>query len=319
MATISLREATRYYAQLLAYQYRDLPRASQFIELLTKQALGDLFGLQVQDAYNVDDAIGAQLDVIGRYVGASRVVAIPIQRPFFGLWLSGITDPLFQNLNGFSDSTDPAVNPQAIFYRAQFVRQSNVMLDDVAYRLLIKLKIILNTTDSSLAEIQEYLHTFLPGLVTVVDNEDMTLTYTFLKQTPLPSSVLALYMPKPAGVGRIIVIFDASASPDHINQTFPVSAPTTQTSIPITVTAVHGTPPYTYSWVRLTESRPDFPDFPGTTADSPTSATTTFTHSFGGTGIKTSISTWNCIVNDSSGLSTIVGPISVTLIAGGPP
>src|SRR3954466_1367418 len=132
MATISLREATRYYAQLLAYQYRDLPRASQWIELLAKQALGDLFGLQVQDAYNVEDAIGAQLDVIGRYVGASRIVAIPIERPFFGLWIADITDPVLQNVNGLADSLNPAVNPQAIFYRAQMVQASRVMLADEA-------------------------------------------------------------------------------------------------------------------------------------------------------------------------------------------
>lgn len=67
-----MSDITDYYKNLLIIQYNGLPKASQTIEVLTNAASGDELMLQLQEAFNVDTAIGAQLDLIGQLVGASR-------------------------------------------------------------------------------------------------------------------------------------------------------------------------------------------------------------------------------------------------------
>lgn len=320
MAQTTLQQATTYYAQLLAYQYRGLPRASAFMQLLAKQALADLFIFDVQSAYDVATAVGVQLDVIGRYVGVSRNIGEPIDKPFFGLWDSTATDPVLQNTNGLADSTNPAVNAQAIYYQADFVGQSNVSLSDSAYRQVIQLKIILNTNPSTLAAIQDYLQEYLPGLVEIQDNQDMSLTYTLSKSTPLDPAVLEQFLPKPAGVAINFLYLTATPSTTSLTQTFHVTAPATVTTSAITVTVANGTSPYTYSWVRLSDTNPDFPDTPGTYANTPTAASTTFTRHFGHTGYPyTAVSTFICNVTDAKGVVATTGTITVTLTVDGPP
>ena len=61
-----------YYANLLIIQYNGLPKASQTIRLLTEVASGDEILNQLPEAFDVDTAVGAQLDLIGQFVGADR-------------------------------------------------------------------------------------------------------------------------------------------------------------------------------------------------------------------------------------------------------
>ena len=61
-----------YYQNLLIIQYHDLPKAKETIRLIADIGTGDNIFMQLQDAFNVDTAIGAQLDLIGKVVGADR-------------------------------------------------------------------------------------------------------------------------------------------------------------------------------------------------------------------------------------------------------
>lgn len=61
-----------YYANLLIIQYNGLPKASQTIRLLTEVASGDEILNQLPEAFDVDTSVGAQLDLIGQFVGADR-------------------------------------------------------------------------------------------------------------------------------------------------------------------------------------------------------------------------------------------------------
>ena len=60
-----------YLANLLIIQYHNKPKA-----VATIKAIGSLFPvdliLQIRDAFNIDTATGACLDVIGKYVGVTR-------------------------------------------------------------------------------------------------------------------------------------------------------------------------------------------------------------------------------------------------------
>lgn len=66
------QELIDYYADLLILQYRGKEKARATIQALTKLVIMDQLPVAVQDAFGVQTAVGAQLDVIGKYAGASR-------------------------------------------------------------------------------------------------------------------------------------------------------------------------------------------------------------------------------------------------------
>lgn len=61
-----------YYANLLILQYRGKPKAYATIQAFVKMFIMDQIPTQVQDAFNLDSAVGVQLDVLGKYAGVSR-------------------------------------------------------------------------------------------------------------------------------------------------------------------------------------------------------------------------------------------------------
>lgn len=71
------QELKEYYSGLLIAQYKEKPKAKATIEALAGPIVMNQMPLAVQDAFQVDSAIGVQLDVIGKYVGASRTVTGP--------------------------------------------------------------------------------------------------------------------------------------------------------------------------------------------------------------------------------------------------
>lgn len=84
---------------------------------------------------------------------------------------------------------------------------TGVPLTDLDYRFLIKMKIIQNSCDQTLKSIDNYIDQYFgEGVVEVVDNLDMTITYQFpltvedLMTIALSSDAL----PRPAGVAIIL-------------------------------------------------------------------------------------------------------------------
>jgi hypothetical protein len=65
-------ELVKYYADLLILQYKNKPNAYATVQAVVKPLMMDQLPLQVLDALNIDTAVGAQLDIIGKYVGVSR-------------------------------------------------------------------------------------------------------------------------------------------------------------------------------------------------------------------------------------------------------
>lgn len=183
------------YVRLLVFQYQ-LPKAQAQMAIMAKQLLLDGVILAMRDAYNPTTAVGPQLDVIGKYVGLPRTIGVATPLPWFGFVNSGGGG----NMNGLI-STAGGQNLNVVFYRVGQVGARNVALSDTSYAFMMALKIILNSSDGTLASIQAYLAALLPGAVTVVDNLDMTLTYTITGNIPVDPTTLQAYLPKPMGVG----------------------------------------------------------------------------------------------------------------------
>lgn len=190
-----------FYVNRLLYQYQKT-KAQDTIAILVRQELADELPAQIRDAFNVQTAIGHQLDVLGKYVGLPRTIGDPAPLEYFGFVDYDGTG----NQNGFSDYTS-GENATVIFFDYTYYGQRNTALSDTAYAFMIALKIVLNSNDGTLYSIQNLLATMLPGYVTVVDNRDMTLKYLVSTAAPVSPTVLKPYLPKPMGVGITIEEF----------------------------------------------------------------------------------------------------------------
>ncbi len=121
------------YLNLVTSEHFDKPK---FIETISV-SLKPLVDIQTSVLnfpvdYNVDTAIGAQLDVIGQWVGRSRQVKIPLTDVYF------------------SFDTSIATGWDAGIWKSQFDPDSGLTsLPDEQYRILIKAKIAANKWDGT--------------------------------------------------------------------------------------------------------------------------------------------------------------------------
>jgi hypothetical protein len=67
-------EIEEYYADLLITQYRRKPKARAEVKLLAAAGFVNQLPLQTRNAFHPDNAVGAQLDILLKYVGGSRTV-----------------------------------------------------------------------------------------------------------------------------------------------------------------------------------------------------------------------------------------------------
>ena len=72
------------YAGLAIPYHRSRPKFQAMIEGLTG-AIVDARDLldQLPAAFDIDEAVGVQLDVVGKWVGRSRVIPVPLEDPWF--------------------------------------------------------------------------------------------------------------------------------------------------------------------------------------------------------------------------------------------
>lgn len=104
---MSLATLTDYYASLLAYQYRGLPNADRQVKLWASQFLAENLAASLNTCFDIDTAVGAQLDVLGKYIGVPRNIGLPTVRPYFGLWT--YAEPVLLQAN-YQGTWNPATN-----------------------------------------------------------------------------------------------------------------------------------------------------------------------------------------------------------------
>jgi hypothetical protein len=123
-------------------------------------------------AFDIDQAVGVQLDVIGRWVGVSRNLATPLTGVYFALDTAGVG--LDQGyLEGPYDPTTGVVS-----------------LDDASYLILLRAKIAANHWDGTVPGAYEVWNTVFGAegyQILIQDNQDMTIT--LLLWGPIPDAV----------------------------------------------------------------------------------------------------------------------------------
>jgi hypothetical protein len=191
-------EITKYYVDLLILQYRLKPAARATVAAFVRQVVADNAALILSSAFDLDTATGRQLDIIAKYIGVPREYNYLASRDYF--CFADADDITHEN--GFADYLDPMANQHAIFYQYGYRDQSAGTLTDAQLLLLIKLKIVRNKSDSTLAGIMADMNRVFKGVVDVVDNRDMTLVFKVDSAlVDVPLELIEPLLPRPAGVG----------------------------------------------------------------------------------------------------------------------
>ncbi|WP_338571479.1 DUF2612 domain-containing protein [Pseudomonas canadensis] len=170
-------------------QYRDKPKAVAWYAIA--ETLGgsiEAAAEAVRKSYDIDSAVGEQLNVIGRIVVAPR--------SFIG------SAPMNPGLFDLTDG-DEFGDIDAMF-SALTIDQDGELSDEL-YRLVIKAKIVRNNGDATIENILDGMNFLLPTaeVLRVTDGEDMSFSIEFYGQiTNLERFALlnAKLVPKPQAV-----------------------------------------------------------------------------------------------------------------------
>lgn len=176
MSNINFDDIKTYYSNLLIYQYRNKPKAKATIELLVKELVENTLIFDIERTFDVETAIGKQLDIIGKYVGVSRA-----QYKKFGditkyFSVNDINENILNwSQNGFNDF----INDISLWKEEKFLdynnQNENYFLDDIQLRYLIKFKIIFNNNVFSIKNIIENLYNYFKTDILIFDNYNMTM------------------------------------------------------------------------------------------------------------------------------------------------
>lgn len=205
-------ELIAYYVNLLIIQYANKPKARALIDSFIRVLMIYDLVIKIRDGYNLETAIGHQLDILGKYIGIDRVITgTAFTREYFGFAVYGDYDFDF---NGFIKYGD--VPPDVQMRRYEESNQSLYTLTDEEYRIMLKLGIVRNSSNASVKQIDDILDDLFGADVYFTDRQNMTVVsyligekYRRIFQIAKSSGLL----PNPAGVG---VVTSVVPDIDHI-------------------------------------------------------------------------------------------------------
>lgn len=196
-----ISDLIKYYQNLLIVQYHNKRTAKSEIELAVKTFTGD--NIIPQIIFDVDTSVGAQLDLIGKIVGLSRIAeGFTFANKYFSY--NDYSDPMPNAQGrGYSDIGNPA---EAIFKDYDEARKSIYSMTDGQYRKMIRLKILANNGIATNKYVCDSLYQLFGNGMRFTDNEDMTATLDiepYLAFEGKLAEFLGL-LPKPLGVQTIV-------------------------------------------------------------------------------------------------------------------
>lgn len=151
-------------------------------------------------AFSLETAMGAQLDIVGLWVGQSRVIPGILIAGFFGFseLSSGLPDGLQQP---FGELINPSIG--GVFFELGGTAAGTTTLNDAQYLTILKARIARNQSNGTLTALEQAL-LFIFGVgCKVVDNGTKSLAITVTSPiTPVDQSLLTGLdiLPRPAGV-----------------------------------------------------------------------------------------------------------------------
>ncbi|HHT2967492.1 TPA: DUF2612 domain-containing protein [Citrobacter koseri] len=121
-------------------------------------------------AFDIDTAVGVQLDILGLWIGRSRIVSQPITGVYFSFDIDGL---------GFG---------QGVWQGPYDPDEGYTTLSDDTYRLILKAKIAINSWDGQNDSLPAILDMATAGSglrMQIVDNQDMTISVRVFPDTDI--------------------------------------------------------------------------------------------------------------------------------------
>jgi hypothetical protein len=188
---------SREYLTFLTSQYQNSTKFLEWMDSLISKMMDILNTTDLMNAaFDVDYAVGDQLDTLGVIIGISRGLRVPIPNVFF-CWYDGTTatEYLGWEMGSWRDPKE-----------GEGVAEMSILPDD-AYRQILKFKIIQNLWKGTINELYEaWEKVFASDGLTldIIDNQDMTAEF-IITGSVIPVTVqyilLGNYLPlKPSGV-----------------------------------------------------------------------------------------------------------------------
>ena len=201
------------YVSLLPIMWSgpDTPNAQATIDLLATTAIASqivgqvLSGFALTNIYDQVPAVGAQLNILGQFVGAQRF--LPTYDPsitYFGQQdTTGSYDP---SAGGFADAAS-STPPTDYWISTSASEGSGYTLSDAQMIQLISYLAAVNHANLTLSAIDSIFFQFFGTYVTVTEGK-MSLTYTQSASDPGTLFGIVSYLsafPKPAGVEVVVI------------------------------------------------------------------------------------------------------------------
>lgn len=166
------------YTELITNYHRGKPVFVDHVDLSTRPLIDVIStSTSMVDAFDIDTAIGVQLDVIGLWVGRSRVVSTPIS----GIYFSFDTDGLGYDQGVWQGPYDPD--------------NGFTSLSDDVYRVILKAKVAINNWNGQNGSLPEIFDNALSGSglsMQIFDNQDMTVSVWVFPETDVSDVSLEL-------------------------------------------------------------------------------------------------------------------------------
>ena len=198
----TIQKLIQYYSGLLIIQYANQPKAQAHIQLLAQTLLASCVYLDVLNGYDIDTAVGVQLDVIGKYVGVNRFWPQENLTDYFSFTTYTEVDPTGPPKFGFSDyTTFSGFSYNGTLTYSEIVETQNA-LSDSDFRILIQVAIIQNTCSCGEGEIDAKLFPIFGNEIRRESFGHMKMFYFITTAiTPLIQAlILKKLFPKPMGV-----------------------------------------------------------------------------------------------------------------------
>ena len=196
MNIATLDELKAYYPERLIIQFRGKTRWTKLMQAIVQEAWLDGIVQTEAACFDLETAVGAQLDILGRIVGVNRnVYGLDLTHTFFECRdYSGGTSGV--SMQAYADTTP---GPEIMLtYRSDAI----YTMSEFEMRMLIKLKIIYNTAARTTKALTDALFSVFGSGVAFVDNKNLSVTFN-VGAAYHTVFVIANYLniiPKPMGI-----------------------------------------------------------------------------------------------------------------------
>lgn len=183
------------YTELITSEHNQRPKFTAMVAAVTR-AWDDLFTFtqSIPAAFDLDSASGAQLDVVGQWVGQSRLIANVLLVQYLNFDGQPAALP-------FGDEGDPSIGGR--FFDEGDSLAGSTILADPEYRTIIRARIVRNNAKGLTSDFINSLN-FIFNAPAIIDDRG-TMALAIYIGRPLSLTELAIItgldiLPRPAGV-----------------------------------------------------------------------------------------------------------------------